>query len=300
MPGGTKHRFPEPKALLALTKPITWFPPVWAYGCGLVASGLAFSDLISTRGTAVLLGFVLAGPAICGTSQIVNDWFDRHVDAINEPQRPIPSGRVPGRWALWFSIAWTGLSLALAAVIGSLALVAGVIGLVFAWAYSAPPFRFKRSGWIGPLVVGLCYEGLPWLTATTIALNQVPGERIILIAVLYSLGAHGIMTLNDFKAVRGDRQTGLRSLPVVLGEKPAAYFACGVMALGCWGLTVAAVAVSFLLVLQLILMRPLVRDPAGRAPWYGATGVTSYVLGMLLSAFALGGHGLLAAPIWGG
>ena len=40
---------------------------------------------------------------VCGMSQAVNDWFDRHGDAVNEPSRLIPSGRVPGRWGLWIA-----------------------------------------------------------------------------------------------------------------------------------------------------------------------------------------------------
>jgi chlorophyll synthase len=83
-------------AMLELLKPITWFAPMWAFGCGVVSSGVPVAD----RWWAVILGVILAGPMVCGTSQAVNDWFDRHVDAINEPNRPIPSGRLPGRQGL--------------------------------------------------------------------------------------------------------------------------------------------------------------------------------------------------------
>ena len=92
---------PNWTAFIELLKPITWFPPMWAFGCGIVSSGMAIAD----RWPFVVAGILLAGPLVCGTSQIVNDWFDRHVDAINEPGRPIPSGRVPGRQALYFAIA---------------------------------------------------------------------------------------------------------------------------------------------------------------------------------------------------
>jgi hypothetical protein len=56
---------------------------------------------------------------LCASSQAVNDWFDRHVDAINEPNRPIPSGRMPGRWGLYVAVLWTLLSLACAAALGA-------------------------------------------------------------------------------------------------------------------------------------------------------------------------------------
>ena len=67
---------------------------------------------VGDRWPYVVGGILLAGPLVCGTSQAVNDWFDREVDAINEPNRVIPSGRMPGRWGLFVAIANTVLSLA--------------------------------------------------------------------------------------------------------------------------------------------------------------------------------------------
>ena len=87
---------PSPLVVLELLKPITWFPPMWAFGCGIVSSGQSPAG----RWPLVLAGLLLVGPLVCATSQAANDWFDRHVDAINEPNRPIPSGRIPGRWGL--------------------------------------------------------------------------------------------------------------------------------------------------------------------------------------------------------
>src|SRR4028118_361700 len=95
---------PDPGAVLELLKPITWFAPMWAFGCGIVSAGVPLSE----RWAQVLTGVLLAGPLVCGTSQAVNDWFDRHVDAINEPNRPIPSGRVPGRRGLYIPLGRAG------------------------------------------------------------------------------------------------------------------------------------------------------------------------------------------------
>ena len=82
---------PAPSAVLELLKPITWFAPMWAFMCGVVSSGVGLDG----NWLVLLGGIILAGPLICATSQAANDWFDRHVDAINEPNRPIPSGRIP-------------------------------------------------------------------------------------------------------------------------------------------------------------------------------------------------------------
>ncbi|KMO41511.1 bacteriochlorophyll/chlorophyll a synthase [Methylobacterium variabile] len=285
---------PAPGALLELLKPITWFAPMWAFACGVVSSGSG----IEGRWPVVLAGILLAGPLVCATSQAVNDWFDRHVDAINEPQRPIPSGRIPGRWGLAIALCWTLLSLAVAALLGPWVLGAALFGLGLAWIYSAPPLRLKRNGWWGNAACGLCYEGLPWFTGAAVMAAALPDGRIVLLAVLYSLGAHGIMTLNDFKSMEGDRRTGIRSLPVQLGADRAARFACLVMAapqgavvaaLAAWGCPWHAALVAALLAGQGGLMRRFLADPHGRAAWYNGTGTLLYVLGMLTAALALRG-----------
>lgn len=285
---------PAPRDVLELLKPVTWFPPIWAFVCGVVSSG----EPVSGQWRFVIAGVILTGPLVCGTSQAVNDWFDRHVDAIDQPHRPIPSGRIAGRWGLAIAIAGTLLSLIVAWATGPWVFGATSLGLVCAWVYSAPPFRLKASGIWGPAVVALSYEGLTWFTGASVMAGTLPAPHVLMILALYSVGAHGIMTLNDFKTVEGDRATGLRSLPVMLGIQPAANLACVVMTLpqiavvallAKWDHGLASLLVAALLIGQVLLMRRLLTDPRGQAPWYNATGTTLYVLGMLASAFGLGG-----------
>jgi len=285
---------PQPAAVLELLKPITWFAPMWAFGCGVVSAG----QPVAGRWHLVALGVLLAGPMVCGMSQAVNDWYDRHVDAINEPGRPIPSGRIPGRWGLYIAIAWTIASLAVASQLGPYGFAAAVLGIALAWAYSAPPLRLKRNGWWSSAVCGACYETLPWITGAAVMATAAPDLRIVLVAALYGIGAHGIMTLNDFKSVEGDRATGIGSLPVRLGAARAARLACWVMALPQlaviallvgWDAPMHAAIVAALLAAQFALMPRLLRDPRAQAPWYNATGTSLYVLGMLAAAFALRG-----------
>ncbi|WP_338303107.1 chlorophyll synthase ChlG [Erythrobacter sp. Dej080120_24] len=286
---------PALRDVVQLLKPITWFPPMWAFMCGAVSSGAGLDG----RWWFVVGGVLLAGPLVCGTSQAVNDWFDRHVDAINEPDRPIPSGRIAGRWGLYIAMIATVVSALVGWLLGPLVFVAALVGLALAWGYSAPPFRFKTSGWTGPAVVGLTYEGLSWFTGAAVMLGAMPSAQVLIVLVLYSLGAHGIMTLNDFKAVEGDRATGLKSLPVTLGVARAAQLACVVMAvpqlvvitlLATWGYALSAILVGCVLVAQFAAMPRLLRSPAKYAPWYNGVGVTLYVFGMLAAALGLGGY----------
>ena len=288
-------RLPALPDIVELTKPVTWFPPMWAFMCGVVSSGASITE----NWLFLLAGIALTGPIVCGTSQVINDYCDRQVDAINEPNRPIPSGRITPRWAVAIALIGSALSLTLGAALGIWVLTATCVALFCGWAYSSPPFRFKRSGWLGPLVCALSYEGLSWFTGASVMLGGLPSAVTLSVLLLYSLGAHGIMTLNDFKAVEGDAATGLRSLPVTMGVRTAALFACAVMAIAqaaviailIWqGLLISSAIVGLFVVVQLFLMVRLVGDPAKFAPWYNATGISLYVFGMLAAALGLGGY----------
>jgi len=286
---------PEPRAVLELFKPVTWFPPMWAFACGAVSTAGAGTSWIQ-----IVWGLVVAGPLVCASSQAVNDWFDRHVDALNEPHRPIPSGRIPGRWGLGLAILWTVVSLAAGLGLGRWGFIATAAALVFAWGYSMPPFRFKQNGWIGNLAVGLSYEGLAWITGAAVALGGGrPPFEVFVFALLYSLGAHGIMTLNDFKSREGDLEMGVNSIPALHGPKGAAHAATWTMLvpqmvvvalLLNWGAPVAALTVVGLMAVQSVMLRRLILEPtAERALWMSAFGVPVFVTGMMVTAFALRG-----------
>ena len=265
---------------------------MWAYACGIISAGVWPGDNWYLVG----VGVFLAGPVVCGMSQVINDYADRDVDAINEPDRPIPSGRVPASWALGLAIVMSGLAVGIGSLLGPWGLGATVIAVLAAWAYSVPPLRLKRSGWWGPGLVGLSYETLPWFTGAAVLAAGAPSFFVITVAVLYGLGAHGIMTLNDFKAVEGDRRTGIFTLPAMYGPDVAARMACTIMALPqiiivcllfLWGRPIHAALIAALILLQFAAMRVVLRDPMAKAPWYNATGVSLYVSGMMVTAFAI-------------
>ena len=286
---------PELSTVAELLKPITWFPPMWAFSCGVVSSGKSLTD----NWVLIVWGVLLAGPLVCASSQAVNDWFDRHVDAINEPHRPIPSGRMPGRWGFYIAVLWTLLSIFWAWPLGPWGFAATALGLLLSWAYSTPPIRLKNNGWWGNSACALSYEGLAWVTGAAVMLGgEMPSHNAIVLALLYSFGAHGIMTLNDFKAVEGDAQMGVRSLPVQLGVTKAAFTACGFMLLAQWAVAIlllewgspnSALAVLLLSVCQLPLMLRFIQNPVEKALSVSAFGVPLFVSGMMVSAWSLRG-----------
>ena len=280
-------------AFTELLKPITWFPPMWAFSCGVIASGETLLD----KWKIIILGLILAGPMVCASSQAINDWFDKEVDAINQPERPIPSGRIPGSWGLVIAIIWSILSLIVATFLGVWGFIAASIALFLAWAYSMPPIRLKTNGWFGNAACGLSYEGIAWVTgAAVMAGGSFPESRSILLALLYSVGAHGIMTLNDFKSIEGDKKMGINSLPVKLGVKKAAQSSCLTMLIPqifvvglllSWNTYFHAAMLCLMIFFQGLFMRTFLSKPLEKAIFYSAFGVPVFVSGMMISAFAL-------------
>lgn len=282
----------EPSAILPLMKPVTWFPPMWAFACGVVSTGQSVTDNISI----LLRGVILAGPLMCAMSQTMNDYFDREVDAINEPERPIPSGKISKQasWLITFGLILTGFLVALS--IHPYVVGLAFLGVLMSHAYSGPPIRAKRNGWFGNLIVGLAYEGVAWLTGSFSITQGVPSGESIALAIIFSLGAHGIMTLNDFKSIVGDNIRKVASIPVQLGEKNAAILASVVMdiaqlaaiaiLLSKGSMTAAAIA-SGLLVMQLPMQKILVDKPGEKAVWYNAFGTLLYVLSMMVCAVGI-------------
>lgn len=277
---------------LALMKPVTWFAPAWAFLCG----GIASHGLHGTMGNfgKLGLGILLAGPILCGLSQVVNDYCDRDVDAINQPERLIPSGKVSATQVFITIGVLTVAGLLIGLALGQEVALLTAIGMFLAVIYSAHPVRAKRNGWVGNTLVAVAYEGLPWL-AGHLAFGPLTTNSIV-IAALYSLGAHGIMTINDFKSIDGDRVMGVHTIPVLHGVRGAAWLALITMnlaqvlvmaALAFWGSWIACAIIGALLIAQLPIQRRFLSDPIRYAVFYNASGTTLFVWGMLVAAMGL-------------
>ena len=169
------------KIRLQLTKPVTWIPLAWGVMCGAAASGnyhwiwnpldpndrdvmLGLEDTLKG-----FVGIILAAPFLTGYTQTINDWYDRDIDAINEPNRPIPSGRISEGeviFQIWFLLlgGW-GIAYGLDAWAGHdfpTVLALSVFGSFISYIYSAPPLKLKQNGWAGNYALGCSYISLPW------------------------------------------------------------------------------------------------------------------------------------------
>ncbi len=280
-------------SLRTFAKPGTWFAPMWAWLVGCVASGNAVWSFPSVG--RVLLGMILAGPLLCAFSQVANDWFDREVDRINEPDRPTAANALQPLSVLVIAMSLAIFSLCLADALGHEVLLLAIGGLVLALAYSAPPLRLKaRNGWLANTACAFAYEGFAWVAGAA-SFGHVTQGTVVL-ASIYSLGSHGLMTLNDFKSYEGDKRLGLRSLPVMLGIPGAlrAAFAfidvfqiLAIAYVASQHMYVAAAVIAVLFVIQLPMQRKLATDPKGLAPWYCASAIPPFVWGMLAAALAV-------------
>ncbi|MGJ3245125.1 MAG: chlorophyll synthase ChlG [Elainellaceae cyanobacterium] len=293
------------KIRLQLMKPITWIPLIWGVVCGAASSGQYTWTIENVLIAAACM--LLSGPLLAGYTQTLNDFYDREIDAINEPYRPIPSGAisVPQVIAqiLMLLVAGVGVAAGLDWWAGhefpTITAIA-IGGSFLSYIYSAPPLKLKKNGWLGNYALGASYIALPWWAGHALFGNL--NWTIVVLTLFYSLAGLGIAVVNDFKSVEGDRQLGLKSLPVMFGVGTAAWI-CVVM-IDVFQLGVAAYLINvgqnlFATVLILLVVPQItfqdmyfLRDPLENDVKYQASAQPFLVLGMLVTGLALGYAGI--------
>lgn len=289
------------KIRLQLTKPVTWVPLIWGVLCGAAASG--HFEWTGEDVAKSLVCMFLSGPLLTGYTQTMNDWYDRAIDAINEPNRPIPSGAIPERdviaqiWVLL--LGGIGVSYGLDVWAGHdfpIVLVLTLFGSFISYIYSAPPLKLKQSGWAGNYALGSSYIALPWWAGQ--ALFGTLTLDVMVLTMLYSIAGLGIAIVNDFKSIEGDRKMGLMSLPVAFGVDTAKWIC--VASIDVTQLSVAAYllatgSTTYGLVL-LALIAPQIYfqyslflpDPIKNDVKYQASSQPFLVFGLLCTALAIG------------
>ncbi len=289
------------KIRLQLMKPITWIPLIWGVVCGAASSGHYRWSLEYVLIAAACM--LMSGPLLTGYTQTINDFYDRDIDAINEPYRPIPSGAISipqvavqigvllvGGIAVAFALdRWAGHSFP---TITALAIGGSLVSYI----YSAPPLKLKQNGWLGNYALGASYIALPWWAGH--ALFGDLTWQIVVLTLFYSLAGLGIAVVNDFKSVEGDRQMGLKSLPVMFGVTTAAWICVLAIDIFQGGVAAYLMAIhqNLYAVLLVLLIIPQItfqdmyflRDPLGNDVKYQASAQPFLVLGMLVTGLALG------------
>ena len=251
----------------------------------------------------------MSGPLLAGYTQTINDFFDKEIDAINEPNRPIPSGKISIKdvkiqiWVLLISGLVVAFLLDLYAKHNFPSVFLLALGGSFvSYIYSAPPLKLKQNGWLGNYALGASYIALPWWAGQALF-----GKLTIVTALLtlaYSLSGLGIAVINDFKSVEGDSKLGLNSLPVIFGIKNASRISAGlidvfqlamVVVLILIGQNLASVILVLLVIPQITFQDMwLLRDPLKFDVKYQASAQPFLITGMLVTALAIG-HSFLVA-----
>ncbi|CDM95497.1 MAG: chlorophyll synthase ChlG [Limnospira sp. PMC 1291.21] len=289
------------KIRLQLMKPITWIPLIWGVVCGAASSGgysWTLEDIL--KAAACML---LSGPLMAGYTQTLNDFYDRDLDAINEPYRPIPSGAISipqvVSQILILLAAGIGLAYILDVWAGHefpMVTVLCIGGAFVSYIYSAPPLKLKKNGWLGNYALGASYIALPWWAGH--ALFGELNPTIVVLTLFYSLAGLGIAIVNDFKSVEGDRQLGLQSLPVMFGVTTAAWICVLMIDIFQAGVALYLISIKqnlyatilLLLVIPQITFQDMyfIRNPLENDVKYQASAQPFLVLGMLVVGLALG------------
>lgn len=211
------------RACLDLTRP----------GNTVAAGVLTFTGAFVAGGVGgapgAVVAAVVATVAATGGGNAINDYFDREIDAINRPDRPIPRDGISARGALWFSLTLFGIALLAALTLPPIAIGIAVFNFVALVAYTE---LFKGLPGVGNILVG-------YLTGSTFLFGGAAVGEPFGAAALFGLAAVATLTreiIKDIEDIAGDRKEGLRTLPIVIGEKQA--LVVGIVAL------VVAVAAS--------------------------------------------------------
>ncbi|AFK19208.1 geranylgeranylglycerol-phosphate geranylgeranyltransferase [Haloferax mediterranei ATCC 33500] len=205
-----------------------------AIAAGVLTFTGAFVAGASLGDTLVVVAAILATVFATGAGNAVNDYFDRDIDRINRPDRPIPRGAVTAAEAKWFSIALFGGAVVSALVLPLVAIGIAVVNLVALLAYTE---FFKGLPGVGNIVVAA-------LTGSTFLFGGAAIGKPLGALVLCLLAALATLTreiVKDVEDIAGDKKEGLRTLPIVVGEQTSLWLGVGVLVVA-----IAASAVPFI------------------------------------------------------
>ena len=264
------------RAHLELLDPVTWISVFPCLAGGVMASGAmqgTFHDYLL-----LLALFLMFGPLGTGFSQTINDYFDLELDRVNEPTRPIPSGRLSEKEALINSVVVFVLALGIGVVLGihvggtrGIFITSAIaVGLFVAYIYSAPPLKLKKNILTSAPAVGLSYSLITFLSANALFSDIRP--EAVWLAVLNFFMAIALIIMNDFKSAKGDEEGGLKSLTVMIGAKNTFLVAFAIIDMVfavfawltySWGFTILMYVILVSLVANVTIQIMLYRDPKG-------------------------------------
>ena len=200
-------------SLVKLTRPVNCVMMGFAVFVGAVLANPQFSSVDWLN---IFFGFV-TGFTLTAASMTINDYYDRGIDAINEPSRPIPSGLVTPREALAFVFGLSVIGFIFAYLTSVLCLAVAVVSWIIVVTYVTVG---KRSGLPGNFLVSTCVA-IPFIYGSITVLSQVQ-LNVWLFALMAFLSNTGREITKGIVDIKGDMAESVKTLAVRYGEKNAA------------------------------------------------------------------------------
>ncbi|MDI6805321.1 MAG: geranylgeranylglycerol-phosphate geranylgeranyltransferase [Candidatus Bathyarchaeia archaeon] len=182
----------------------------------IVGAALANPNVLGTSWQNLTYGFV-TGFALTAASMAINDYYDREIDAVNEPGRPIPSGLIQPKNALIFASALTAIGFISAFLTNILCFLIAMIAWIIFVAYTTGG---KRSGLPGNFLVSTCVS-MPFIYGSIAAANTIMPNVLIFVLMVF-LSNTGREITKGIVDVQGDKMQNVKTLAVLYGEKKAA------------------------------------------------------------------------------
>lgn len=210
---------------LAITRPNVWLLTI----LGIIIGALVAGTLSATTGIYPQFIYALvAALLLCAAGNVVNDFFDADIDKINAPHRPIPSGKISKKAAINFYALLSAIGLVLAFLTSVPYFAIAIFNFVIFTLY---PWLFKKIPFIKNLAVA-------YLAATSfLAAGLITGLAInTALLVLFVVSFIVVISreiFKDIEDVKGDSAQGIKTLPQIISEKSARYFALILLYIGC-------------------------------------------------------------------
>jgi len=180
----------------------------------LMASAAAIIGLLIAMVQDMHAALIIAGAVflITGAGNVINDYYDRQIDAINRPDRP--------QTAFYYSIALFAAGCILAGLAGRICLVIAAFNSILLFFYAR---NLKATPILGNLSVS-------YLTGSTFLFGGAVAGFMGLLANQVPFGLSFLASMSreiakDIEDMEGDRQGGARTLPILAGERAAAALA---------------------------------------------------------------------------
>jgi len=205
------------KALLQIIRPINCVTMSLAV---IVSASLTNKGMLSSQDfVSLFLGFVTAF-TLTGASMTINDYHDRNIDAINEPNRPIPKGTISPKQALLYAFFLTTVGFIAAFFTNIPSLVIAILSWIISVAYVT---KGKQTGLLGNLLVSTCVA-IPLIYGSFVVKEEFEMTKItiLLFAVMVFLSNTGREIAKGIVDVEGDKSQNIRTIAVRYGEKTAA------------------------------------------------------------------------------